>query len=366
MAFKDLSEALTGYDFGKVVVFDTETTGLNPYGGDEIVSMALCDIEGNDLFSRLIRPRAKRTWKEAQAIHGISPDDVKNSPTLEDVADEIRSHICGDVLVVGYNVGFDISFLMAAGIIESSPKSFDVMMEYAKVRGSKERRNGDGYLWSKLAVCAKCYGYEFNAHDASEDAKATAHCYKALLCDRLYLKSGLPQLSERLSRCRMSQLKQTSENVRELVEGNLLRHADATLVTKPVTRGKNKGLDRYECFVSDKRVGVGSPSDRARIANLLWVDESELPETLECKALLFAGETSPRCECEIPSDAFEQKIMEEAERFAEENGYEWHQCESSMDVKSVEENVGCCVGCFVALIAAVPLFFVLKALALFF
>ena len=61
MAFKDLSEALTGFDFDNVVVFDTETTGTEPYLGDEVVSISICDAYGNDLFSSLIKPRKKES-----------------------------------------------------------------------------------------------------------------------------------------------------------------------------------------------------------------------------------------------------------------------------------------------------------------
>ena len=82
MAFKDISEALTGFDFDNVVVFDTETTGTEPYLGDEVVSISICDAYGNDLFSSLIKPRKKKAWPEAEAINGISPAMVKDAPYL--------------------------------------------------------------------------------------------------------------------------------------------------------------------------------------------------------------------------------------------------------------------------------------------
>jgi DNA polymerase-3 subunit epsilon len=92
------------------VVFDIETTGLSPIS-DRMIEIGLIrtDKLGNPLayWSSLINPKQVVTATE---IHGISDKDVANSPTFEDVIDQVLTRIRGQVLSA-HNAEFDISFL---------------------------------------------------------------------------------------------------------------------------------------------------------------------------------------------------------------------------------------------------------------
>ena len=92
------------------VVFDIETTGLSPTA-DRMIEIGLIrtDKTGNPLayWSSLINPKQPVTATE---IHGISDKDVANSPTFEDVLDQVLSRIRGQALSA-HNAQFDVSFL---------------------------------------------------------------------------------------------------------------------------------------------------------------------------------------------------------------------------------------------------------------
>jgi DNA polymerase-3 subunit epsilon len=92
------------------VVFDIETTGLSP-ASDRMIEIGLIrtDTLGNPLayWSSLINPQQSVTATE---IHGISDKDVANSPTFEDVLDQVLPRIRGQALAA-HNAEFDISFL---------------------------------------------------------------------------------------------------------------------------------------------------------------------------------------------------------------------------------------------------------------
>lgn len=183
---KDSISQLTNVSPEKIIVFDTETTGLNPYGNDEILQIAIINGNGEELFNSYIKPEARRTWTKASEVNGITPRMVKNSPHFSDVQDTIQDIFNNAEVIVGYNVEFDIRFINASGIkLKKKVKIFDVMKEYAVVRGVMS--NYGDYSWCKLEQCASAYNYKFDAHDALEDAKATLHCYKSLLNDKRYL-----------------------------------------------------------------------------------------------------------------------------------------------------------------------------------
>ena len=172
----------------KIIVFDTETTGLNPYGNDEILQLAIINGNGEELFSSYIKPDLRKTWAKAAEVNGITPRMVKDSPHFEEVEEKVQEIFDSADVIVGYNVEFDIRFIEASGIkINKKAKIFDVMREYAVVRGIKNDYYGD-YKFCKLEQCARAYKYKFDAHNALEDAKATLHCYKSLLSDERYLE----------------------------------------------------------------------------------------------------------------------------------------------------------------------------------
>ena len=171
----------------KIIIFDTETTGFNPYGNDEILQIAIIDGNGNELFKSYIKPDMRKTWTKAAEKNGITPRMVKDAPHFSDVEEEIQNIFNNAEVIIGYNVEFDIRFMDAYGIkIKDNTKIFCVMQEYAVAKGVRNEYYGD-YKWSKLEQCARDYNYKFKAHDAYEDAKATLHCYKSLLEDDRYL-----------------------------------------------------------------------------------------------------------------------------------------------------------------------------------
>lgn len=161
-----------------IICLDTETTGLDY--DDEILQLSIANINGDILFNELIKPKAHTTWLEAQEIHGIDPEMVKDKKYLLDYKNEIENIINNADLIIGYNLDFDLSMLKTNDIdITNIKKTYDVMLTFAEIYGEWSEWHCC-YKWQKLSTCASYYGYEFKAHDSLEDVKATIYCYKKM------------------------------------------------------------------------------------------------------------------------------------------------------------------------------------------
>ena len=166
---------MVDYDPSKVIVLDTETTGLSPEK-DEVLSLAIVDGSGNELFYSLFKPEHRRAWKDAERINHIGTEDVKGAPKIREEKGTIESILSEAELIVGYNLRFDLDMLEAAGVSIPRCTKYDVMPAYANIHGEWAEWKHD-WKWQKLSTCADHYGYRFDAHDALGDAKATAYCF---------------------------------------------------------------------------------------------------------------------------------------------------------------------------------------------
>ena len=98
-------------------VFDTETTGLDPTGGDEIISVGAVRVVNrrllrNESFERLVDPQ-RRVPASSTAVHGITSAMLAGQPTI-DVVLPAFARYAADTVLVGHNVGFDMQFLTLA------------------------------------------------------------------------------------------------------------------------------------------------------------------------------------------------------------------------------------------------------------
>lgn len=97
----------------RFVVFDTETTGLEPHRGDEIVQIAGVRIVAgrvmaDETFDTLVDPE-RRIPEAATAIHGLGAADVAGAPTI-DAAGRRFLRFCGDAALIAHNAPFDLAF----------------------------------------------------------------------------------------------------------------------------------------------------------------------------------------------------------------------------------------------------------------
>jgi len=95
-------------------VFDTETTGLAPSAGDEIVSIGAVRIVNgrlleNEVFEQLVDPRRPMS-PEASRITGIETPMLANQPTIEKVLPSFHE-FCMDTVLIAHNAAFDLRFL---------------------------------------------------------------------------------------------------------------------------------------------------------------------------------------------------------------------------------------------------------------
>jgi DNA polymerase-3 subunit epsilon len=95
-------------------VFDTETTGLQPLDGDEIIQIGATRIVNGRLlrtetFEQLVDPR-RPLVRESIQIHGITEDLLRGQPTIDKVL-PVFHRFCEETVLVGHNVAFDMRFL---------------------------------------------------------------------------------------------------------------------------------------------------------------------------------------------------------------------------------------------------------------
>lgn len=99
----------------RAVLFDTETTGLDPLNGDRMIEIALLelvrDLPTGQRLHLLIDPE-REIPEEATRVHGMTRTDLRGKPRFAEVADQILAFIGTDPLVA-HNAPFDFGFMDA-------------------------------------------------------------------------------------------------------------------------------------------------------------------------------------------------------------------------------------------------------------
>jgi DNA polymerase-3 subunit epsilon len=97
------------------VVFDTETTGLDPYQGHRLIEIGCIElvnrIPTGQVFHRYVNPQ-RDIPAEAFAVHGLSAEFLGDKPLFGEVAGELVDFL-GDAPLIAHNAAFDLGFLNA-------------------------------------------------------------------------------------------------------------------------------------------------------------------------------------------------------------------------------------------------------------
>jgi len=161
-------------------VFDTETTGLEPAGGDEIIQFGAVRIVNSRLLrheniDQLVDPQ-RRLRPEGIMIHGITEDMVRGQPTIASVLPRFHA-FCADTVLVAHNAAFDMRFLQLKeeklGIRFNHPL-LDTLLLSAVIHPNQESH--------KLEAIAERLGITIiGRHTALGDAIVTAEVFLRML-----------------------------------------------------------------------------------------------------------------------------------------------------------------------------------------
>lgn len=161
-------------------VFDTETTGLRPSEGDEIIQIGAVRIVNGRLlreeaFEQLIDPKRPLS-PESVAIHGIQPEMLEGQPTAEVVLPLFHRYAEGTVLVA-HNAAFDMRFLelkeRQLGIRFDQPVLDTLLLAYVLFPNQDSNR---------LEALAERFGIRIvGRHTALGDAIVTAEAFLKMI-----------------------------------------------------------------------------------------------------------------------------------------------------------------------------------------
>jgi len=188
-------------------VFDTETTGLEPGNGDEILQIGATRIVAGKLrraecFEQLVDPG--RPIPEAGiAIHGITPAMVQGQPPITKVLPAFHA-FAADTVLVAHNAAFDLRFLQlkeAATGLRFDQLVLDTLL-LSTVVHPQQASHGLEAIAERLGVPV------LGRHTALGDAMVTAEVFLKLL--PLLQAQGIRTLGQALEAAQKSWLARLS------------------------------------------------------------------------------------------------------------------------------------------------------------
>lgn len=161
-------------------VFDTETTGLNPTEGDEIIAIGAVRIVNGRLitgetFASLVDPQ-RSVSASSMAIHGITPAALAGAPSIEEVLPRFH-RFAEETVLVGHNAAFDMRFLelkeAQSGVRFTQPV-LDTLLLSAVAHPASES-HGLEDIAARLGIDV------VGRHTAMGDAQVTAEAFLRLI-----------------------------------------------------------------------------------------------------------------------------------------------------------------------------------------
>ena len=93
------------------IIFDTETTGLDPNSGDRMVEIGCIEmvnrVSTGETFHAYFNPERDMP-PQAEAVHGLSATFLSDKPKFVELVDQFLEFI-GDSPLVAHNAGFDLA-----------------------------------------------------------------------------------------------------------------------------------------------------------------------------------------------------------------------------------------------------------------
>lgn len=181
--------------------FDTETTGLNPANGDEIIEIGAVRLVNGRLlrgetFDQLIHPGRLLT-AENIAIHGITDERLHGRPTISQVLPAFHA-FCEDTVLVAHNAAFDMRFLQmkeaVLGLRFGQPVLDTLLL--SDILSPQQESHSLEEIAQRLGVSIQ------GRHTALGDALVTAQIFVAML--PLLQARGLLTLRQVLEACQHS------------------------------------------------------------------------------------------------------------------------------------------------------------------
>jgi len=169
----------------RLIVLDTETTGLEPKQGHRLIEVGALEMVNRRLtgksFHEYVQPE-RDIPMEAQAVHGITEDFLKDKALFSAIADDFIEFVRGAELII-HNAPFDLGFLdnelaiAGKAVGRSYPKIADICKITDSLKLARQKHPGQ-----KNNLDALCRRYGINnahreVHGALLDSEILADVY---------------------------------------------------------------------------------------------------------------------------------------------------------------------------------------------